>query len=231
MSDHGGGTAYRPGPDGAGWPGNSGKVGSGADSAGHGEAAQQSVDSGQQEAGGAAGAADHGGSGSTGARGAASAEKAEDSSAGLAAAETTAGRIAELEDQRLRALADVDNLRKRCARQVSEARAEARADVARRWLPVVDNLERALAHAEADPSSIIEGVRAVRDQATAVLAGLGYPRRDDLGARFDPARHEAVAARPDPTAPDGSVIEVLAPGYGDGVGQLRPAQVVVARAE
>jgi len=51
MSDHGGGTAYRPGPDGAGWPGNSGKVGSGADSAGHGEAAQQSVDSGQQEAG------------------------------------------------------------------------------------------------------------------------------------------------------------------------------------
>jgi molecular chaperone GrpE len=103
--------------------------------------------------------------------------------------------------------------------------------VARRWLPVVDNLERALAHAEADPSSIIEGVRAVRDQAMTVLAGLGYPRRDDLGARFDPARHEAVAARPDPTAPDGSVIEVLAPGYGDGVGQLRPAQVVVARAE
>jgi molecular chaperone GrpE len=210
MSDHGGGTASRPGPDGAGWPGNSGKAGSGADSAGHGEAAQQGVDSGQPEAGGAAGAED---------------------SAGLAAAETTAGRIAELEDQRLRALADVDNLRKRCARQVSEARAEARADVARRWLPVVDNLERALAHAEADPSSIIEGVRAVRDQAMTVLAGLGYPRRDDLGARFDPARHEAVAARPDPTAPDGSVIEVLAPGYGDGVGQLRPAQVVVARAE
>jgi molecular chaperone GrpE len=209
MSDHGGGTASRPGPDGAVCPGNSGKAGSGADSAGHGEAAQQRVDSGQQEAGDAAGAADHGGSGSTGARGAASAEGAEDSSAGLAAAETTAGRIAELEDQRLRA----------------------RADVARRWLPVVDNLERALAHAAADPSSIIEGVRAVRDQAMAVLAGLGYPRRDDLGARFDPARHEAVAARPDPTAPDGSVIEVLAPGYGDGVGQLRPAQVVVARAE
>ena len=96
---------------------------------------------------------------------------------------------------------------------------------------MVDNLERALAHAQADPSSIIEGVRAVRDQAMGVLAGLGFPRRDDLGARFDPARHEAVAARPDPAAPDGSVIEVIAPGYGDGVRQLRPAQVVVARAE
>jgi molecular chaperone GrpE len=113
-------------------------------------------------------------------------------------------------------------MRKRCARQVSEARAEARADVARRWLAVVDNLERALAHAEADPSSIIEGVCAVRDQAMAVLARLGYPRRDDLGARFDPARHDAIAARPDPNAPDGPVVEVVVPGYGDGADQLRP---------
>jgi molecular chaperone GrpE len=143
----------------------------------------------------------------------------------------TAGRIAELEVQRLRALADADNLRKRCASQITEARAQARADVARSWLPVVDNLERALAHAEADPSSIVAGVRAVRDQAVGVLAGLGYPRRDDLGARFDPARHEAVAARHDPDAPGGSVVEVIAPGYGNGAGLLRPAQVVVAKAD
>src|SRR5215469_16730707 len=47
-------------------------------------------------------------------------------------------RIAELEDQRLRALADLDNLRKKCASQVSSARADARAEVAARWLPVVD---------------------------------------------------------------------------------------------
>ena len=227
MSEQGGGTASRPEP-GAGRPGNSGGAGSEADPVGHEEAAGQGA-SGREDAGRAAGAADNGGPRSTGARGAPSAERAEDSSTAPAAAEATAGRIAELEDQRLRALADVDNMRKRCARQVSEARAEARADVARRWLPVVDNLERALAHAEADPSSIIEGVCAVRDQAMAVLAGLGYPRRDDLGARFDPARHDAVAARPDPNAPDGSVVEVVVPGYGDGAGQLRPAQVVVAR--
>lgn len=156
---------------------------------------------------------------------------ADEDSSTAAVAEAAAARIAWLEDQRLRALADLDNLRKRCASQVSGARAETRAEVARRWLPVIDNLERALAHAQADPGSIIEGVRAVRDQAESILAGLGFPRRDDLGARFDPARHEAVASRPDPQAPDGSVVEVVLPGYGDGSGQLRPAQVVVARAD
>jgi molecular chaperone GrpE len=140
-------------------------------------------------------------------------------------------RITELEDLRLRALADLDNLRKRCAAQVRTAEAEASARVAAQWLPVVDNLERALAHAQADPGSIIEGVRAVRDQATGVLAQLGFPRRDDLGARFDPARHEAIATRPDPEAPEGSVIEVVSPAYGEDDRQLRPAQVVVVKAD
>jgi molecular chaperone GrpE len=139
-------------------------------------------------------------------------------------------RIAELEDLRLRALADLDNMRKKCASQVSRAEAETRARVALAWLPVVDNLERALAHARADPGSIVDGVKAVRNQAVSVLAQLGYPRRDDdLGAEFDPARHEAIASRPDPAAPEGSVVEVVAPAYGEGERQLRPAQVVVAR--
>jgi molecular chaperone GrpE len=140
-------------------------------------------------------------------------------------------RVTELEDQRLRALADLDNLRKKCAAQARIAEADAVARVAAQWLPVVDNLERALAHAQADPGSIIEGVRAVRDQATGVLAQLGFARRDDLGATFDPARHEAVAARPDPAAPEGSVIEVVQPAYGDDERQLRPALVVVAKAD
>ena len=141
-----------------------------------------------------------------------------------------AERIAELEDQRLRALADLDNLRKRCATQVSRARAEASAAVALQWLPVVDNLDRALSHSDAEPDAIIEGVKAVRDQALAVLAGLGFGRRVDAGALFDPAKHEAIAARPDPDAEAGTVIEVVRAGYGEGDHQLRPAQVVVAEA-
>jgi molecular chaperone GrpE len=140
-------------------------------------------------------------------------------------------RVAELQDLRLRALADLDNLRKKCASQVSRARAETQAEVALQWLPVVDNLERALTHAQADPGSLIAGIGAIRDQAMSVLARLGFPRRDDLGAAFDPARHEALAARQDPEAPEGSVVEVVRPAYGEGDRQLRPAQVVVAKAD
>ena len=66
-------------------------------------------------------------------------------------------------------------------------------------------------------------------QALGVLARLGFPRRDDRGARFDPTRHEAVATRPDPGTEADMVAEVVRPGYGDGDHQLRPAQVVVAR--
>ncbi len=140
-------------------------------------------------------------------------------------------RLAEAEDQKLRALADLDNLRKRCAAQVERAEADARTRVARQWLPVVDNLERALEHAAADPRTIVEGIQAVRQQALGVLASLGFPRRDDTGATFDPARHEAVAATYDPRVPPGTVVQVVRPGYGEPDRQLRPAQVVVAKAD
>ena len=140
-------------------------------------------------------------------------------------------RLADAEDLRLRALADLDNLRKRCAAQVSRAVADTQAAVACEWLPVVDNLERALAHSDADPDAIIEGVRAVRDQAHAILARLGFPRREEVGVRFDPARHEAVAVQADTDADAGTVIEVVRAGYGDREHQLRPAQVVVAKAD
>jgi molecular chaperone GrpE len=139
-------------------------------------------------------------------------------------------RIAEAEDLRLRALADLDNLRKRCAEQVRRAVEDTKAAVAAQWLPVVDNLELALDHAQADPGAITEGVQVIRDQAITVLASLGFQRRDDLGAAFDPARHEAVAVRSDPDAGAGTVVDVVRPGYGEGEHQLRPAQVVVARA-
>jgi molecular chaperone GrpE len=161
---------------------------------------------------------------------AASAETARPEGAG--AADTMADqadRIAELEDARLRALADLDNLRKRCAAQIRRAEEEARAAVARQWLPVIDSLDLALAHATADPATIVDGVEAVREQALGVLARLGFPRRDDRGARFDPARHEAVATRPDPGTEADLVAEVVRPAYGEGDHQLRPAQVVVAR--
>src|SRR6202012_423949 len=123
-----------------------------------------------------------------------------------------AARIAELEDARLRALADLDNMLKRCAAEVRRAEEDARAAVARQWLPVIDNLDLALAHATADPATIFDGVEAVREQALGVLARLGFPRRDDRGARFDPTRHEAVATRPDPRTEQDMVADVLRAG-------------------
>ncbi len=137
-------------------------------------------------------------------------------------------RVAQLEDRTLRTLADLDNLRKRVGREVEQARADERARVAAEWLPVLDALDLALAHAGSDPASVVEGVRAVREQALAVLSRLGFPRRDDEGARFDPGWHEAVATVADPEADEGTVVQVVRPGYGEEEHQLRPAAVVVA---
>jgi molecular chaperone GrpE len=140
-------------------------------------------------------------------------------------------RIAELSDQRLRALAELDNARKRRDRDVGNAREQERIRVTREWLPIVDNLERALAHSGADPGSIIDGVGAVTEQAVRLVGQLGFPRQDDLGEPFDASRHDAAGSRADADAPPGTVVEVLQPAYGNGDHQLRPALVIVATGE
>src|SRR4029450_12009700 len=94
--------------------------------------------------------------------------------------------VADLGGRWRRAPAGPDNLRKRYARERERERAAERARVAAQWLPVVDDLDRALAHAAEDPSAVLEGVRAVRDHATALLARLGYPRYEEAGVPFDP---------------------------------------------
>jgi molecular chaperone GrpE len=137
-------------------------------------------------------------------------------------------KVAELEDRWGRAAADLDNLRKREARDTRRAADDERARVTGQWLPVVDNLELALEHAEADPAAILPGVKAVLSLAVDLLARLGYPRRDDVGVSFDPAHHEAVGVVPNADVPEGTVVHVVRPGYGDDERQLRPASVVVA---
>ncbi|GIH97834.1 nucleotide exchange factor GrpE [Planobispora siamensis] len=148
-----------------------------------------------------------------------------------APAETDA-KLAELEDRWLRAVAELDNLRKRSARDAERIRTEERSKVAAGWLPIVDNLELALSHAvrgDGGGGAVLEGVRAVRDQAVTLLDKLGYPRHDESGVPFDPARHEAVTTVERADADPGTVVEVLRPGYGDGERQLRPAIVAVAK--
>src|SRR5690242_12040986 len=138
---------------------------------------------------------------------------------------------AEWENRWRRTAADLDNLRKRYARDLARERDGERALVASAFLPVVDTIERAIEHAEADPASIVEGVRTMREQALGVLAALGFRREDETGVPFDPARHEVVGTVTADAAgePPGSVVAVLRPGYGGPGRQLRPAAVTVAR--
>ena len=138
-------------------------------------------------------------------------------------------QVAQLQGRYRRAVADFDNLRKRVARDARWERENERARVAARWLPVLDNLELALQHATAEPASIMSGLEAVRQQAVAVLADLGYPRRDDLNEPFDPSRHEAVAVVPATDAAPGTILQIIRPGYGTDERPLRPAAVVVAK--
>lgn len=140
-------------------------------------------------------------------------------------------RVVELTDQRLRALAELDNARKRNDRERGRAKEQERILVTREWLPIVDNLERALAHAGASPEAIIDGVEAVTEQAVQLIKHLGFPRQDDLGRPFDPSRHDAAGSRPEPDAAPGTVVEVLKPAYGEGDRQLRPALVIVAQGD
>jgi molecular chaperone GrpE len=129
----------------------------------------------------------------------------------------------------LRALADLDNLRKRFEREVAREREAETARVAVEWLPVIDDLDRALEHVPEDAQDgLATGVRAVRDHALNVLDRLGFPRYEDVGERFDPARHEAVGGV-EADAPPGTIIAVVRPGYGRPEVILRPAAVVVAR--
>jgi molecular chaperone GrpE len=137
--------------------------------------------------------------------------------------------LEEMEDRWRRTLADLDNLRKRVARDREQIREDERARAATEWLPVLDNLDLALSYAPPAQDPFVDGVRAVRDQALTILARLGFPRRDDVGSRFDPRLHEAISTAPAPEgADDGAVLAVMRPGYGTAEKQLRPATVVVA---
>ncbi|MHA6795486.1 nucleotide exchange factor GrpE [Pseudonocardia bannensis] len=139
--------------------------------------------------------------------------------------------IAELEDRWRRAVADLDNFRKRYTREVSRERAAERALVAGAFLPVLDTIDLALEHAGADPKSIIEGIRGVRQQALTILENLGFARQDEAGVPFDPTRHEVVGVvEPDDSGtPPGAVASVVRPGYGAPDRQLRPAAVTVTQ--
>ena len=135
--------------------------------------------------------------------------------------------IARLDDRYKRALADLDNYRKRSARELEWRMQEARDALLRQWLDAIDSVERAMRMDSGGP--LAEGMRAVLEQMDAILARNGVTRIGAAGERFDPERHEAVGVRETDEVPDQTVIEVARSGFAVGDRVLRPAQVIVAR--
>jgi molecular chaperone GrpE len=135
--------------------------------------------------------------------------------------------LAAMEDRWKRALADLDNYRKRSAREIDRRVQEARDAAVRDWLEAVDSIERALAAQPANPNA--DGLRAVLEQMEAILDRQGVQRIGAPGEAFDPQRHDAVAVRETDEVPDRTVLEVARSGYARGGDVLRPAQVVVSR--
>jgi molecular chaperone GrpE len=135
--------------------------------------------------------------------------------------------LARMEDRYKRALADLDNYRKRSARDVQARVAESREALLRDWLEVVDSVERALQMSHGTPAA--DGMRALLEQMEAILARHGAQRIGATGERFDPERHEAIEVRTSSEIPDRTVLEVARSGWAIGDHVLRPALVVVAR--
>ena len=127
-----------------------------------------------------------------------------------------------------RTKAEFENYRKRMGRREAEAEIRGRGELARDLVPVLDNLERALAAANPEEDHLAEGVRLVRDELTGVLARAGVEIYSPAGEQFDPDWHEAMLTRPGEA---GLVLEVLEKGYRLNGQVLRPARVVVGAAE
>lgn len=154
-------------------------------------------------------------------------EQQEGPEAELRAAEE---REASLKDQLLRLAADFDNFRKRTEREREENKRFAAEGLLSDLLPVVDNLERALAHAGEDDDPVVAGVRMVSRQFVDVLATNGVKPFDSHHCPFDPKLHEAVGQMPTADQPPGTVVQELQKGYLLHDRLHRPARVIVATA-
>jgi molecular chaperone GrpE len=156
---------------------------------------------------------------------------------GFAVIEKLNAENAELKDRLLRALAEMENLRRRTEREVADARVYAVTAFARDMLAVADNLARALdsvpaearAGAEGWAKSLIDGVELTARDLQAALGRHGVAKLEPLGEKFDPNFHQAIVEVPDETRPAGAVAQVMQSGWKIGERVLRPALVGLSK--
>jgi len=135
-----------------------------------------------------------------------------------------------------RTKADFENYRKRATREAAAAQERGAAKLALALLPAIDNLDRALAHADEvvageganGAESLVAGLKHVHADLISALGNVGIERYSPEGEPFDPQYHEAVAQQPVEGAQPGVVVEVFQRGYRMGENVVRPARVVVA---
>ena len=145
--------------------------------------------------------------------------------------------VESLRDQRLRALAEAENIRRRAEREKTEASQYAVTKFARDMVSIADNFSRALAacppelRETADPQikAVLDGVEATDRQLMAALERYGVKPVSTEGGKFDPNLHQAIAEVPGNGKPAGTIVDVVQAGYMIGDRLLRPAMVTVAR--
>ena len=140
---------------------------------------------------------------------------------------------AELKDRLLRAVAEMENLRKRSERERTDAGKYAISNFARDMLVVGDNLARALETVQASESpslqDLIEGVEMTQREMLNIFERHGIKKLEPQGERFDPNLHQAMFEVPDPSVPNGTVAQVVQAGYVIADRVLRPAMVGVTK--
>lgn len=165
------------------------------------------------------------------------AENATPETAGPDPVETLKAENADLRDKLLRTVAEMENLRKRTEREVSDTRSYAIAGFARDMLTATDSLSRALlvlpaeARDTADGAmkSLIEGIEMTEREMQRLLSKHGVKPIEAEGQKFDPHKHQAMFEVPDPSRPEGTVVQVVQAGFAIGDRVLRPAMVGVAK--
>jgi molecular chaperone GrpE len=144
---------------------------------------------------------------------------------------------AELRDRLLRTVAEMENLRKRNERELADKGKYAIASFARDMLTATDSLSRALmtlpsearASVDATVRSLIDGIDMTEREMQRLLAKHGVVPIEAEGQKFDPHKHQAMFEVPDPSKPEGTVVQVVQTGFAIGDRVLRPAMVGVAK--
>ena len=141
-------------------------------------------------------------------------------------------QLVEQKDRMLRAMAEADNVRRRAQRDAEDRVRYANEALLRELIPVLDNLDRALASARAagGAASVVSGVELIQRELLRVLERAGVSRYSAVGQAFDPTRHEAIARVVSGDAAPDTVVSETAPGYLLNGRVLRPAMVAVAAA-